>query len=306
MTKFHEDELEVSEALAASLIQQQYPQYGEMPLVRLAASGSSNVQFRLGDDLLVRFPRQPGGGAAIAKEQRWSPMLQSHLQVAMPEIVGLGTASSGYPETWSIVRWIEGEHPPVMGASISFAHELADELLRLREIDTRVALETDPDLSKPYRGKPLGGYHPWMLRSIEACRAIPELDLDLDAVSDIWSRAMALPGVSDSPRQEHWYHSDIVAENLLMRDGQLTGLLDFGGLGIGDPTVDLHGAWELFEPDARAAFRSRLDVDDATWLRAKAWALAIALMTFSYYWQTMPGRIESRLVMARAVLADED
>ncbi len=91
-----------------------------------------------------------------------------------------------------------------------------------------------------------------------------------------------------------------------MRDGQLTGLLDFGGLGIGDPTVDLHGAWELFEPDARAAFRSRLDVDDATWLRAKAWALAIALMTFSYYWQTMPGRIESRLVMARAVLADED
>ena len=86
--------------------------------------------------------------------------------------------------------------------------------------------------------------------------------------------------------------------------GRLTGLLDFGGLGLGDPTVDLHGCWEVLDAEGREIVRTRLAVDDDEWLRGRAWALAIAIMTFPYYWLTMRGRVHDRLVMARAVLAD--
>ena len=106
----------------------------------------------------------------------------------------------------------------------------------------------------------------------------------------------------DQPDQ--WFHSDLVAENLLTTNGRLTGVLDFGGLAIGDPTIDLHGAWEIFDSDARDIFRTRLNVDDATWNRGRAWALAIAVSVFSYYWTTMPKRCTDRLAMARNVLTD--
>ena len=91
----------------------------------------------------------------------------------------------------------------------------------------------------------------------------------------------------------------------MVDDGRLRAVLDFGCLSVGDPTIDLHGAWELLDPVGRRRFRARLGVDDAEWLRGRAWALSIAVMTFPYYWHTMPQRCASRLVMARAVLADD-
>jgi aminoglycoside phosphotransferase (APT) family kinase protein len=129
------------------------------------------------------------------------------------------------------------------------------------------------------------------------------LGLDLDACAALWTEAMALPSADDSapPR---WHHGDLVAENLLVRDGRLAAVLDFGGLSLGDPTVDLVVAWEVLDPEARGTFREEVGVDDGDWLRGRAWALAIAVMTFPYYWATMPGRCADRLALARAVLAD--
>ena len=102
-----------------------------------------------------------------------------------------------------------------------------------------------------------------------------------------------------------WHHADLVAENLLVRDDdRLAGVLDFGGLAIGDPTVDLVVAWDVLDPAARGVFRDLLGVDDATWLRGRGWALALGLMTFPYYWSTMPSRCAQRLAMSKAVLAD--
>ena len=89
-----------------------------------------------------------------------------------------------------------------------------------------------------------------------------------------------------------------------MHDGHLTAVLDFGGLGVGDPTVDLVVAWEVLDPASREAFRSAIGVDEESWLRGRAWALSLSLMTFPYYWSTMPDRCASRLAMARSVLAD--
>lgn len=127
--------------------------------------------------------------------------------------------------------------------------------------------------------------------------------LDLDAVLSEWERALNLPAASDDA--ENWFHGDLVAENLLMSNGELTAVLDFGGLGVGDPAIDLIGAWELLDSPAREVFRAAVGVSDADWLRGRAWALAVAIMTFPYYWNSMPIRIKGRLVMAQSVLDDQ-
>jgi aminoglycoside phosphotransferase (APT) family kinase protein len=140
-------------------------------------------------------------------------------------------------------------------------------------------------------------------RAVEACRDISELDLDLDAALQVWEQAMALPGIEQvaTPR---WYHGDLLAENLLVRDGRLTAVLDFGGLAVGNPTVDLIVAWEVLDTASRDVFRQAVGADDPTWLRGRAWALTLALGTFPYYWVTMPDRCASRLAIARSILAE--
>ncbi len=306
---FHKDEIRIDDDLVSKLVCAEFPQYAGLPLTRLHASGSSNVLYRLGKDLLVRVPRQPGSGGAIEKEKRWLPELRRHLPVAVPEIVALGRPAYGYPESWSIVGWLDGELPPARGLkefstaqSRGLAADLADVILALRGIEVPEAAATAPGL-RWYRGWSLAEYDRHMRRTIQDCRSIEGLDLDLDAVLDVWQRSILLPG-ADDVGPDRWYHSDLVAENLLLKDDRLSAVLDFGGLAVGDPTIDLHGAWELFDHQSREVFRTRLGVEDAPWLRGRAWALAIALGTFSYYWTKMPGRMHDRLIMARAVLAD--
>ncbi|MEJ7744588.1 MAG: phosphotransferase [Nocardioidaceae bacterium] len=138
--------------------------------------------------------------------------------------------------------------------------------------------------------------------NIERCRSLDDFDFDLDAAEQIWAEAMKLPGTTDraTPR---WYHGDLAAENLLVRDGALTAVLDFGGLSVGDPTVDLVVAWEVLDSPARELFRRQVGVDDATWLRGRAWALSITLMIW-YYWTTMPKRRARCMGVGRNVLAD--
>lgn len=115
-------------------------------------------------------------------------------------------------------------------------------------------------------------------------------------MTEVWEAATTLPGY-DEAGPARWYHGDLLAENLLVRDGRLAAVLDFGALAVGDPTADLVGAWEILDAPARAVMRARLGVDDATWLRGRAWALVIAVMTFPYYWRTMPERCVSRLAI---------
>jgi aminoglycoside phosphotransferase (APT) family kinase protein len=160
----------------------------------------------------------------------------------------------------------------------------------------------DPTL-RWYRGAPLAAQNMDTRRAIDACREISELDLDLDAALGVWEQAMALPGV-DQVVTPRWYHGDLFAENLLVCDGRLTAVLDFGGLAVGDPTVDLIVAWEVLDAASRDVFRQAVGADDASWLRGRAWALTLALGTFPYYWVTMPDRCASRLAIARSILAE--
>lgn len=304
--RLHDDELAIDETLVRSLLATCSPAYAGLPLRRLVASGSSNALFRLGEELLLRLPRQPGGSDSIEKEQRWLPYVATAVPVAVPEVLHVGEPAFGYPERWSLVRWLDGEVPEVPDASEAPRHALAEDLAAvvtsLRELTVPEAATIDPAL-RWYRGRPLAGMDVSTRAAIAASGAIADLELDLDACAAVWDAAMRLPGVADHV-EPRWHHADLVAENLLVREGRLAGVLDFGGLAVGDPTVDLVAAWELLDPVARVTFRDAVGVDEATWLRGRAWALALGMMTFPYYWSTMPDRCAQRLAMTRAVLAD--
>jgi len=228
--------------------------------------------------------------------------------VAVPEVVAVFEPDCGYPERWSVVRWIDGEHPGVVSPETpddprrgGLAHGLAEVVRCLAMAEVSPEAVDDPDL-RWYRGEPLATMDELTRENIDRCRALDDCDLDLDAATRVWDEAMRLPGARDRPAPR-WYHGDLAAENLLVRDGTLTAVLDFGGLSIGDPAVDLSVAWEVLDPPARRMFREELGVDEATWLRGRAWALCISLMIW-YYWTTMAVRRASRVAVVRNVLAD--
>ena len=304
----HSDEIPIDAELVRALVGRVMPAYADSPIRRLASSGSTNALFRLGEEFLVRLPRQPGGSATISKEARWLPVLGPLLSVSVPDVVAVFEPDRGYPERWSVVRWIDGAHPEVVGPDTSvdprredLAKNLATVLVALRQAEVPMEAVDDPHLQS-YRGEPLVTMDEATRENIERCRSLGDFDLDLDAAERIWAEAMKLPGAADrtTPR---WYHGDLAAENLLVRDGALAAVLDFGGLSIGDPTVDLVVAWEVLDPPARELFRRSVDVDDATWLRGRAWALSITLMIW-YYWTTMPERRARCMAVGRNVLAD--
>jgi aminoglycoside phosphotransferase (APT) family kinase protein len=295
--RMHDDELMIDADLVRSLLRRDLAAYAELPLRPLDSTGSTNRLFRLGEEHLVRLPRQPGGSATITQEARWLPDFATNLAVATPEVVTVGEPSFGYPERWSVVRWLDGEKP-APGAGDVTAADLASVVTGLRRTEVPQEALDDPELHW-YRGEPIAGFDADVRSRLRECRELADLELDLDAVEAVWDEVMTLPPAETGP---HWLHGDLLAENLLARDGRLTAVLDFGALSVGDPTADLICAWELLDAAGRDEFRRILDLDDATWLRSRGWALFIAVMTFPYYWQTMPVRCADRLVMARAVL----
>lgn len=306
--RLHEDELSIDTALVRRLVERELPALAGLPIHPVPTSGSTNALFGLGPDLLVRLPRQPGGSATIRKEATWLAQLAPALPMAIPEVVGVYGPAAGYPEHWSVVRRLTGTHPEVVDPATPadptrtrLGADLARFVTALHALAVPDIALHDPGL-RWYRGEPLATMDAAVRDNLARCRAIDDFGVDLERAERVWDEAMALPGGHDRvpPR---WYHGDLAAENLLVRDGRLAAVLDFGALSVGDPAVDLIIAWEVLDPPAREAFRRGVAVDDLTWLRGRAWALGLALGIW-YYWATMPDRRASRVAVARNVLAD--
>jgi aminoglycoside phosphotransferase (APT) family kinase protein len=226
----------------------------------------------------------------------------------VPDVVAVFEPDHEYPERWSVFRWIDGAHPEVVDPDSSvdpgrevLATSLSAVWRALRQAEVPPGAVDIPDL-RSYRGEPLATMDRATRENIERCRSLEGFGFDLDAAEQMWADAMKLPGVADRTTPQ-WYHGDLAAENLLVRDGALNAVLDFGGLSVGDPTVDLVVAWEVLDPPARERFRRQVGVDDATWMRGRAWALSITLMIW-YYWTTMPERRARCMAVGRNVLAD--
>lgn len=302
----HEDELPIDTDLVEALIARDAPEFANLPVRPIESTGSTNMIFRLGETLSVRLPRQAGGGQDIAKEARLTPMLSAVLPVPVPEVIVVGEPGFGFSESWSVTRWLPGAHPTRVLAGQpdgvdrqSLAEDLADVVSALRD------LEVPDHISQGlrwYRGGALTDIDLEVRQSLAKCRTIGGLDLDLDKAEAVWDDSLMLPG-ADAAGPDRWFHGDLVAENLLVSEGSLNAVLDFGAVSVGDPTIDLHGAWEILDSPAREVFARKLGVDEAEWLRGRAWALGVALGALSYYWARMPGRRDDRIAMAHNVLS---
>ncbi|MGW4378778.1 aminoglycoside phosphotransferase family protein [Kitasatospora sp. NPDC004531] len=295
----HDDEVPTDEALVRQLLAQQRPEWAGLP-VRAAGGGTDNRMFRVGDELLVRLPRTPGTAGAVRKEQAWLPRLARELTCAVPEPVHQGVPGCGFPLPWSVYRWIEGAEPGPESVSdwAAFGAELAAAVRGLHAAP--LPPEDERDGLHWYRGGELAACAESIEKSFAEARALPGLDLDLDRLHAIWRGALALPAPAGPPV---WLHGDLKPSNLLVRDGRLHAMIDFGGLSIGFPDAEHAPLWD-FPAAARHAYRAALGVNEQSWQRACGWAVAVAISGVPYYWHSNPPFVAECLARLRAVLAD--
>ncbi|MEV0810774.1 aminoglycoside phosphotransferase family protein [Micromonospora sp. NPDC050200] len=259
-------------ALVRRLVAGQFPHWADLPVRPVQAGGWDNRTFHLGDGMTVRLPSGPGYAAQVAKEQRWLPVLAPHLPLPVPTPLAQGEPAEGYPFGWSVYRWIEGQQARVerIADLTAFATGLAGFLGALQGIDAGPGPAAGPQSA--WRGGPLRTYDAETRTAIAALGdRIPE-----KLVTRIWE--LALRSTWHGPPV--WFHGDVAFGNLLVRDGRLAAVIDFGCCGVGDPACDVTIAWTLFTGGSRSAFRDALAVDEATWNRARGWALWKALITF--------------------------
>ncbi|MEV5888161.1 aminoglycoside phosphotransferase family protein [Nonomuraea fuscirosea] len=270
-----DDRPTITAALARKLIDTQFPQWAALPLELLDPAGSDHVIYRLGEQLSVRLPRHGGAIGQAQKELEWLPRLAPHLPLAIPVPVGVGEPDFGYPWRWAVSRWLEGEVVTVeaLADSPTAAVQLAEFLTALQRFDSdHVHREPRADLT----GQPLAA------RDRATRAAITEVAdvFDPTAMTDLWNAALNAP---EWDRRPVWFHGDFHTGNLLTIDDRVSAVIDFGGLGIGDPACDLMIAFTLMSPTSRATFRATLDVDDATWTRGRGWALTTGLNAYTTY-----------------------
>jgi aminoglycoside phosphotransferase (APT) family kinase protein len=267
---------EIDFTLVRRLVDTQFPQWAGLPLKLLDPAGSDHVIYRLGQELTVRLPRHAGAIGQARKEFRWLPRLAPHLPLPIPFPVAVGEPGLGCPWPWAVSRWLEGEVATVEALADSTGAAVA--LARFLAALQRFAPEDLPaeDVGDDLAGRPLAD------RDRATRAAIAQVDgvFDAAAMTDLWDAALNAPGWDGPPV---WFHGDFHTGNLLTVDGRLSAVIDFGGLGIGDPACDLMIAFTLMTAGNRAAFRDALGVDDATWTRGRGWALATGLNAYTAY-----------------------
>ncbi|MFF7048619.1 aminoglycoside phosphotransferase family protein [Streptomyces griseorubiginosus] len=272
-TKMHADELDIDTELVRGLITDQFPRWGELPVSRVESAGTDNAMFRLGDDMVVRLPRLPGGGHQVELEHRWLPLLASRLPLAVPEPLAKGEPGRGYGLPWGVYRWLDGDN-----AYDSPLTELTDAAVELGRFLTALRAVDATGGPASYRPGPLHLFDDGTRQAIQDLGAAGLLNVDrATALAD---EAGRLPGWDGAPV---WLHADLLPGNLLTVDGRLTAVIDFGCLGVGEPTADTLPAWTVFTGESRRLFREAAEFDDATWERGRAWALCWGVGAVHYY-----------------------
>jgi len=288
----HDDEIEISDALARRLLATHLPHLADLPLHRIEAWGTDHAIFRVGEDLSLRLPKIGWAAKQGEKEARWLPVLAPYLPLEIPVPIAVGDPSDDYPFHWYLSPWLIGENPtPESGID---PHQLALDLAAfvhaLQAVDTTGA----PTPRTGQRGGPLAAADADTRIPAERLRG----ETDVDALLAIWDAGLHAP---DWDRPGVWVHGDLSDGNLLARDGRLSGVIDWGGLIAGDPAVELMAAWNLFD----AEFRDALGfVDDAMWRRGRAWATSASIQALPYYRDTNPVIVARSWRTVAEVLAD--
>ena len=290
--------VDIDVCLVAELVSSQFPQWADLWITPVEHDGIDNRTFRLGGDMCVRLPSAEAYTAQVDKEHRWLPILAPRLPLPIPVPLAIGAPAEGYPWKWSVYRWLEGEIASTARINDlnQFATALAGFLGSLQRVDP--AGGPPPGKHNFFRGGPLETYD-GQTRS-----AIAALDdqIDTETATAVWETAIAAAW-HGSPV---WFHGDVSAANLLVRDGRLGAVIDFGCSGVGDPACDVTIAWTLLSGESREAFRAALRVDGATWARGRGWALWKGLITVAKHLNTDPVEAARAARVVDQVLADHE
>ncbi len=277
----HRDELDVDEALVRELLGAQMPELADLPLSIVEPWGTDNAIWRLGDDLVVRLPRIHWAAAQADREAAVLSRISPHLPATVPVPVAVGEPGGRYPYRWAVLSWLVGD-----GAAPERLHDPSRFALDLAEVV--VALTTIPTDGAPAatgRARPLAEYNDAALEYIEGARHL----IDAPAAREVWEAALAAPS-HEGPAV--WVHGDLEG-NCLVREGRLSGIVDWGAACAGDPAVDVQVVWSpLFTAAARRVFLDALEVDDATLARSRGAAIQQACGALPYYLDTYPLIVE--------------
>jgi aminoglycoside phosphotransferase (APT) family kinase protein len=260
-------EIEITVDLVQALIAEQHPDLADLALSPVA-TGWDNAIFRLGPTLTVRVPRRQLGADLVEHEHRWLPGMAKHLPIPIAAPLRTGLPTNSFPWSWSICRWFDGE----VAADVV----LSDPIVDAQRLGAFVAALHQPAPANapvnPLRGQPIAELRPRIVSNVELLGA----HVDGPSVLASFER---LAAVDEWPGEPLWLHGDLHAANMVVYEGSISAVLDFGDVTSGDPAVDLAFAWMLFDDEGRSVLRAAAGgIDDATWSRAQAWALHFALL----------------------------
>jgi aminoglycoside phosphotransferase (APT) family kinase protein len=266
----HADEVDIDADVVRRLVIAQHPQWADLEIEPVTSTGTVNAIWRLGADMYVRLPRIESWAGHLDNEVQWLPMLATHLSLDVPRPIAVGQPQFGYPFQWAIFAWLEGEvFVPGAVDEHRAAADLAQFIAELRGVATRGAPPSRRD-------RPLHALDAQVHAAINAAGEF----IDAEAVASAWDEVLQASPWSGAPV---WVHGDLLPPNALVLDGRISAIIDFGGVGVGDPAVDVIAAWSMLDESGRAVFRTALGIDDATWARARGLALHQALMIIAYY-----------------------
>lgn len=254
-------------SLVEKLIVDQFPEYAHLDIQSVKIQGHDNRTFRLGPDMLVRMPTAESYALKVSKEQQLLPRLKPYLTVPIPVPLKMGHSSDDYPFPFSIYKWIDGESANSIsiddGSLECIALDLANFLRELQSIDTSYG--PVPGRHNFHRGDHVSVYDKGAQTQIAQLSG----SIDSKKAMMLWEQAM----LTKWQKPSVWIHGDFASGNILIQNNKLSGVIDFGGMGIGDPACDLVITWTFLKDKSREIFRQNVNMDKCTWLRARAWCL---------------------------------
>ncbi|WKA56514.1 aminoglycoside phosphotransferase family protein [Planococcus shixiaomingii] len=264
----------ITNEVVKKLINDQFPEWSDLEIKPVKTSGNDNRTFHLGEHMAIRLPSAEPYVPQVEKEQKWLPLLAKELSLPIPTPIAKGNPTKEYSFPWSINKWLVGESLTLSNIHNinQFARDLGAFLVELQSIEVNGGPLAGPH--NFYRGGNIAVYDQESKKVIEQNKD----SLNVPLLNEIWELAL------DSTWKENpvWVHGDIAPGNILVREGKLAAVIDFGILGVGDPSCDMAIAWTFFDNQSRQIFRETLKADEETWNRARGWALWKALITFNW------------------------
>ncbi|TWP33223.1 aminoglycoside phosphotransferase family protein [Leekyejoonella antrihumi] len=289
----HVGEIAISDELVRRLVDQQFPNWASYALTRLPPVGTDNQLFRLGDELLIRMPRIDWAADSAEREYTWLPRLAPHLSTPIPAPIELGRPAEGYPWHWTVVPWFEGETPtPDTFDPEGWATSLGAFVRDLRSVPGM-----DAPVKTEGRGGPLPSLDEWVRTWTSRADTT---EVNPDHVLAVWRDAVEAPAWDGDPV---WFHGDLHEGNLLVRDGRLGAVIDWGAAGRGDPAIELNAMWGYLPASVATLYRAAVGLDEAAYRRARGFALAPAISGWIYYRDTAPHLSALGLAAVKSLIA---